>query len=376
VLYLHRVGARLDEVLEAQIILEEVATRRALERLDDNDAARLQAFAESPFEDLGPDPKALHRFIASLTRNPALELFVEVVGRVVMLYSPDWRQITAQAEKTKRAHAGIAAAALAGNTELAQRRMRWHLGAEADLLRATGSTRQLLPERVMLTSNTGKGAEAVARNITQMIIDAGMEAGELVGAETQLIESEGVSRAILREAVRLLEHHEIARMRRGPGGGLFVVQPSTRAVTDVVALYLARRGMQLSGLAEFRTDVEVAIVSLAVAHIDEEGIRRLQQVSIREEGCSSVERVEDAHDLHAAVAVSAQSRVLELVALVLLRLSSRHGIECLADRAHDRVREEVLRAHRGIVDALTRGDRDVACERMRRHLGAITVRTR
>ena len=85
----------------------------------------------------------------------------------------------------------------------------------------------------------------------------GMQPGELVGTETELIEREGVSRALLREAVRLLEHHQIARMRRGPGGGLFVVEPSATPVTEIAAIYLARRGMQLAELAELRTGVEV-----------------------------------------------------------------------------------------------------------------------
>ena len=52
-----------------------------------------------------------------------------------------------------------------------------------------------------------------------------LQPGDLVGTEPELIEREGVSRALLREAVRLLEHHHIARMRRGPGGGLFVMAP-------------------------------------------------------------------------------------------------------------------------------------------------------
>ena len=66
----------------------------------------------------------------------------------------------------------------------------------------------------------------MARNITRTILSEDLEPGELVGTESELIEREGVSRALLREAVRLLEHHQIARMRRGPGGGLFVMAPS------------------------------------------------------------------------------------------------------------------------------------------------------
>ena len=102
----------------------------------------------------------------------------------------------------------------------------------------------------------------------------GLQPGELVGTEPELIEREGVSRALLREAVRLLEHHHIARMRRGPGGGLFVMAPSTDAVTETAAIYLARHGMQLGELAEMRTSVEVAIADLAAERIDGDGTWR------------------------------------------------------------------------------------------------------
>ena len=53
---------------------------------------------------------------------------------------------------------------------------------------------------------------------------------------------------------------------------------------------------------------------------------------IREENATDVELVEAVHDLHAAVAAAAHNRVLDLVALVLIRLSRLHQIERLAPK--------------------------------------------
>ena len=180
-----------------------------------------------------------------------------------------------------------------------------------------------------------------------------------------------MSRALLREAVRLLEHHHIARMRRGPGGGLFVMAPSANAVTETAAIYLARRGMQLSELAELRTGVEVAITDLAAQRIDDEGIAILGDALTREANATDAERVEAVHDLHAAVAATAHNRVLELVALVLIRLSRLHQIERLAPKARNQITAEVLRTHEGIAAAVETGDRELARHRMRRHLEAL-----
>ena len=62
--------------------------------------------------------------------------------------------------------------------------------------------------------------------------------GEVFGSEVALLERYRVSRAVLREAVRLLEYHAVATTRRGPGGGLVVAEPQAQASIDTIALYL------------------------------------------------------------------------------------------------------------------------------------------
>ena len=373
VLYLHRVGARLDEVFEARIILEELSCQLASERTDENDLAQLRRFVDELPVDRNGDPRQLHALVAVISRNTGLELFVDVFNRVVQLYSPDWKRPgSAVANETTRAHARISEALIAGDAGLAQKRMRKHLEAQAEFFRRRRSSRQLLPDSVVLAHAVhGKGAETVARNITQIIVSQGLQPGQLVGTEPELIEREGVSRALLREAVRLLEHHHIARMRRGPGGGLFVMAPSANAVTEVAAIYLARRGMKLAELAELRTGVEVATADLAAERIDDESAAGLHEALLAEERETDEEQAEWTHDLHAAVAGAAQNRVLQLVAFVLMRLNRLYEIERLAPTAHRQVRADVLRTHVGIASAVEAGDRELARHRMRRHLEAL-----
>ena len=374
VLYLYRVEATLDEVFEARIVLEEIAADLAPSRLEEQDLARLRAFVDDAQAQLRPDPRALHSLVASLSRNPALELLVDVLNRVAMLYSSGWQSFgpVIRAE-TAHAHARIAEAVMCGDVGLARHRMRRHLEAEADYLRKRRSTRQLLPDSVVVLgqSANGKRAEAVARRLTQAVVSDGLQPGQLVGTEPELIEREGVSRAVFREAVRLLEHHQIARMRRGPGGGLFVFEPSAAAVTDVAAIYLARRGMRLADLAEVRTGVEVAIAGLAAARIGADGMAGVREALDREAKTPEEEQADVVHDLHAAVAAAAGNRVLELVALVFIRLSRIYQIERLAPQAREEISAEVRRAHQGIAAALESGDRELATHRMRRHLTAL-----
>ena len=218
---------------------------------------------------------------------------------------------------------------------------------------------------------TGKRAEAVARRITGRIVASGMRPGELVGTERELIEQAGTGRAVLREAVRLLEYHRIARMRRGPGGGLFVLEPDAVAVTEAIAIYLARRGMRLSDLAGLRIGVEVALAGLAAARPG--GAAAITAAVDYERAYSGDEDARVMHVMHAVVAGASGNRALELVALVLIRLSTLHQIERLAPVARDQMRAEVLRAHVAIAAAIAAGDGDLARHRMRRHLEALAA---
>ena len=261
---------------------------------------------------------------------------------------------------------------MAGDPGLARTRMRRHLRAEVGVFRRRRSTRQLLPDSVVLAESAqGKGAETVARRITRTVVAENLQPGDLVGTEPELIEREGVSRALFREAVRLLEYHHIARMRRGPGGGLFVMAPSADAVTETAAIYLARHGMQLSELAELRTGVEVATADLAAQRIDTEGAELLHRTLVREENGTDAAGAESVDELHAAVAATAHNRVLDLVALVLIRLSPLHQLERPAPKGRHRVSAEVLRTHEGIAAAIVSGDRELARHRMRRHLQTV-----
>ncbi len=74
----------------------------------------------------------------------------------------------------------------------------------------------------------------------------GWPVGEVLGSEADLLERYQVSRAVFREAVRLVEHQQVARTRRGPGGGLVITEPTIGAVIDAVVLYLHRVGRHVS----------------------------------------------------------------------------------------------------------------------------------
>ena len=373
VLYLHRVGATLDEICETRIILEEIACELAAERTDEADLAALRRVADHQPVEPGSDSPDLHALVAAISGNAGLELFVDIFNEVAHLYSPERPKAgRAPSRETEHTHARIAEAVMAGDPGLARTRMRRHLRAEVGVFRRRRSARQLLPDSVVLAESAqGKGAETVARRITRAVVAENLQPGDLVGTEPELIAREGVSRGPAARggpAARIPPHRPHAPWA---GGGLFVMAPSADAVTETAAIYLARHGVQLSELAELRTGVEVATADLAAQRIDTEGAELLHRTLVREENGTDAAGAESVDELHAAVAATAHNRVLGLVALVLIRLSPLHQLERPAPKGRHRVSAEILRTHEGIAAAIVSGDRELARHRMRRHLQTV-----
>lgn len=373
VIYLLRTEAQLDELFEARRIIEELVTAVAPTRVDEAALVELQELVDD--EDTGRvrDHRALHSLLARVTGNPALELFVEMLSRLAIFYFSDVNEISKPTiGAVGHAHRKIADAVMAGDGALARRRMTAHLQAEADFIRARRGTRQELNAVTALRGRQGgKRAESIAQEIFSRVINEGLPPGVLLGSEGDLIEQYGVSRAVLREAVRLLEHHRIAAMRRGPGGGLFVVPADASAVCDVVAVYLNWHGVQTDDLAEVRTTVELALIDLVIKQPPALVEERLSRALVDEAEASDDEVAEAVHDVHAVIASLGGNRVLELVARILLRLTRLQDAQRTV-QMRSGIRAEVLETHSEICDALIAGERDLAHHRMRRHLAALS----
>jgi DNA-binding FadR family transcriptional regulator len=101
---------------------------------------------------------------------------------------------------------------------------------------------KIYDDLVSQSTRPQKSAFAAAWQLENDIFAEGTPAGAVFGDQAALIDRYGFSRATLREAVRLLEDRQIARMRRGPGGGLVILPISDGAVASAVADYFRAIG--------------------------------------------------------------------------------------------------------------------------------------
>jgi DNA-binding FadR family transcriptional regulator len=372
ILYLLRVDATLDEVIDTRVVLEEMVAEIAAARIDDSGIAALRQELRNEAVDESGDHWALHSQLAAITRNKVLELFVEVLHQVSSYYVCESGELTPELHReVLAAHRGIANAVINGDSGAARARMHRHLIAGFHFLTTHPATAQRLDASTVLAGTVDdKGAETLARILFAAIITTDAQPGDMVGSEATLMAKYSVSRAVLREAVRILEYHQVALMRRGPGGGLVVASPDLSALTEIIAIYLRRRGVEPGELGEVRTGLELATLERAAAQMNPEAVAIIDRSLDTEAALGFYHAFRDGHDFHSVLATLTQNRALELVHRVSMRLGWLFFSQTESDPAVQELARptEVGHAHRDIADALRSGNTKAALARMRSHL--------
>ncbi|MGH8985133.1 MAG: FadR/GntR family transcriptional regulator [Acidimicrobiia bacterium] len=373
-IYLLFAEANVEHVAQVRLALEDTVAELAPRRLTEEDIASLRELAARERDDTSADPRELHTLLASMTRNPALAFCVDLLNRLTSMYSPSLARIKPETlQESAGAHLAIIDAAIAGNEGLTVHRMHKHIEAELTYLHGRSSGKRLLDPSLLRTlEKSDKRGERLAREIFLEVREDGWPEGKLLGSEAELIDRFGVSRAVLREAVRLLEHHQIAAMRRGPGGGLLVTRPGVEATTGAITLLIERGGITPTHLSELRTALELITVELVVERLDEEDGEALHRALAVEESAVSAEEFNViGHDLHDVLARMTGNPVLELLCVVVTRLTRMH--QGVPSGGAQPSYEAVHRTHAAIVEAIEARDAGLARHRMRRHLEALMV---
>ncbi|MCU1651410.1 MAG: GntR domain protein [Pseudonocardia sp.] len=397
VVYLEFVGTTIQHLFAARLMIEPLAAALAAETITESGIAELRTaladeFAAGPNRD-GHARSALHLTIAELSGNPALNLFIDVLLRLTWRYAGD--QLNHLPEDPRHpaftssdiSHEAMVNSVVAGDGPTAQYLVTQHLEMLGEFLINWRPDTNYPPSALWSVPTPGhtqdqKLAEVVAQRLLAEITGGGWEVGSVIGSEAALLDRFGVSRAVLREAVRLLEYHSVARMRRGPGGGLVVAEPDPSASIEAMALYLDYQGIEVEHLRAVREAVELACLDRVAARVGEpEVARRLRAVLHGAEtanpfggGKPPAHLGELSHLLHVELAELAGNPVLALFLRILITLwaRQREAKGTAPAEPQPEVNASVARAHQGIVDALLVGDGGLARHRMRRHLSLLT----
>jgi DNA-binding FadR family transcriptional regulator len=215
-------------------------------------------------------------------------------------------------------------------------------------------------------------AQRLAREMEQDILQAGPADGELIGSEAELLSRYQVSRTVLREAVRILEHDGIAMMRRGPSGGLIATLPQGHVVTHALELYLRHRNLSIASLMEARIALEADCARWAAERIEADSIADLRhRVKAERQLFSSGDRPGYslcAVDFHVRLAQLSKNDAAALFVQVLVELTNA---SVPMTKITDAETLDSIRGHELISEAVVSGDAALASHHMIQHLELI-----
>jgi len=120
-------------------------------------------------------------------------------------------------------------------------------------------------------------AVQMAETIQESILSGELAAGALLPTEPELAEQFGVSRAVVRDATRILMARGLVEVQHGRG--VFVTQPNNDAFGDALLLALRRVGGTAWDVEQFEQILFPEIVALTATNATDEDIARIQHLA-------------------------------------------------------------------------------------------------
>jgi DNA-binding FadR family transcriptional regulator len=114
---------------------------------------------------------------------------------------------------------------------------------------------------------------SIALDIEELILRGDLQNGQRLPTENELGEMLGVSRSVVRDAVRMLAARGLLDVRQGHG--TIVAAPSDDAFSNALVGLLMRSGHTMGDVLEARSALELHLTPLIVQNATEEDLERL-----------------------------------------------------------------------------------------------------
>ncbi len=215
-----------------------------------------------------------------------------------------------------------------------------------------------------------KASDVLAEHLRERILRGELDEGSPLPTERELGERSGLSRASVREALRILESEGLIQTRPGRNGGASVKQPTADSIARSVGLFVRGRRIRLKSLLETREVIEPAVARLAALNRTDADVAALAEAQTRL-AASQTDRaayLEANVDWHLAVANASHNEPLVgfMTAISAVIQSATENPQLDSDE----VRRQTIAVHDRIQAAIFAGDAEAAERRMARHVRA------
>jgi GntR family transcriptional repressor for pyruvate dehydrogenase complex len=207
--------------------------------------------------------------------------------------------------------------------------------------------------------------EEVAIQIEKMVLNETLKVGDKLPPEKNLAENFGVSRNILREALKTLKERGLIEVRTGDG--VYIVKPTVDTLKDMVNRLIVLGDVSIDELFEFRLAIEVKACGLAAEKINKDEIMELEEIiSLMKQDIDDVGKwAEEELQFHLLIAKASKNKLfhsfINPVSNLLFDLF-------LKGRQNPEAKIEGIEGHISIVECLKTRDKNLAEDAMKRHL--------
>ena len=215
-----------------------------------------------------------------------------------------------------------------------------------------------------------KAYEQIADALQRRVVNGELEPGVRLPTETELASDFGVSRATVREALRLLAAQNLIRTAKGATGGSYVTVPSaghlSASLRSGIGLLAEAQDVSLEQLLEARQLLEVPAARLAALRRRDDDLERLRDaIPGRPLELATNEQFAYNADFHSIVLHASGNVLLAIAAKPVFDvLQTRLVRSNLGARFHRTINTH----HRSIAAAIGAGDADAAGGEMHDHV--------
>lgn len=160
-------------------------------------------------------------------------------------------------------------------------------------------------------------AQQVTDELQRLMLTGKLKEGEKLPSERELCELFGVSRTVVREAIRILQTKGLLEVR--PGIGSIVRSPSSNQVIEGLSLLIQAKAngadISLVALCEVRSLLEVEIAKMAAERATPEDIEEIQRIidDLETRANLPAKFYERAVDFHRSLALATHNLLLVII---------------------------------------------------------------
>ena len=214
----------------------------------------------------------------------------------------------------------------------------------------------------------------VAEAIKTWVMEQGLQSGDRLPGEAEMIERFGMSKGTIREATRILEAQGLVRTRTGPGGGTFLHEMSEDRAQALLSNYFYFRDLSLKDIYQIRAVLEPEIAAELSGKLSEAQLVELEEaMEIYAEPAKTADEEREQHvaslRFHALLAAMSNNPLMSfIIAFVAKTLSDLTVYRKLYNPPNHELWAKGKNYQSELLKALRAGDSQKARDTMAAHM--------